>query len=170
MLQGLQGFSNMRAAAATSLCLLTVASACGDDAATPRPDAAVDAPADAPPPCLFDGPSISEGSDAPVTLSTNVLPLLEICANAECHGNRAGGLDLSAGHQYLSLVGRPAGECSDGRAYVDPGHSERSYLVDKLRGKTCQCSGERMPLGGPYLSYADIATVRRWIDEGAPND
>jgi hypothetical protein len=159
----------MRAATFPSVVLLAVASGCGADSATFSSDAGVDAPADARPPCFpLDGPFVVDGGA--VSFSGSILPLLQICANTECHGNLAGGLDLSAGHQYTSLVGQAARECSDGRLYVDPGHSERSYFVDKLRGSICHCSGERMPLGGPYLSDADIASIIMWVDEGAPNN
>jgi hypothetical protein len=128
-------------------------------------DAAVDAPA----PCFpLDGATLPDGQL--VSFSGDVLRKLDICANFECHGGLAGGLDLIMGHQYASLVGQPARECSDGRRYVDPGHSDRSYLVDKLRGSICRCSGERMPLGGPFFSDAEIAAVIAWVDEGAPNN
>jgi hypothetical protein len=63
-----------------------------------------------------------------------------------------------------------AGECSDGQLYVEPGHSERSYVIDKLRGSICHCSGARMPYGGPYFSDSDIGTIMTWIDQGAPNN
>jgi hypothetical protein len=146
---------------------------CGSNssaAADAAPDApSADAVPDAPPPCFpLDGPSEVDGS--PVSFSGRVLPLLQICAAFECHGSLAGGLDLRPGQQYSSLVGRAAGECADGRLYVDPGHSDRSYFLDKLRGSICHCQGERMPLGGPYLAPDDLAAIREWIDDGAPNN
>jgi hypothetical protein len=132
-------------------------------------DAPVDAAVDAPAPCFpLDGATSPDGE--PVSFSQDVLPKLMICANFECHGGLAGNLDLNSGHQYTSLVGKRAGECGDGRLYVDPGHSDRSYFIDKLRGSICHCAGDRMPLGGPFLTDADIAMLITWVDEGAPNN
>ena len=33
-----------------------------------------------------------------------------------------------------------------------------------------QPAGDRMPKGGPYLSSCDIAKIRIWLYEGAPNN
>jgi hypothetical protein len=159
-------FSMTRDRAVIGLLVIAITVGCSSGA-SPQPDGPVDAAIDAP--CFpLDGPSPSDG--ATVSFSGDVLPLLQICANFECHGSLAGGLDLRPGHQYMSLVGMPAGECGGGRLYVDPGHSERSYMIDKLRGSICHCAGGRMPLGGPYLAGGDMATIMTWIDQGAAND
>ena len=148
--------------------LLWALAGCDSASATP-PDAAADGAVDAPAPCFpLDGGGASDGG---VSFSADLLPFFtSICANAECHGGRAGGLDLTAGREYTSLVGVAAMECADGRRYVEPGHPESSYIVDKLRGSICRCSGERMPLGGPYFTDGEIALFMDWIAEGAPNN
>ena len=50
---------------------------------------------------------------------------------------------------------------------VAPNDAENSYLIHKLEGRT-SILGERMPLGGPYLTNDEIAGISRWINMGAP--
>ena len=147
---------------------LALLAGCDSGGNSVQPDAAPDAPpVDAA--CFPLGDAGS--ADAGVSFHTDLLPFFQnICANPECHGGLAGGLDLSAGHEYSSLVGVNAMECGGARKYVDPGHPEGSYIVDKLRGSICACMGERMPLGGPYFTDAQIALFINWIAEGAPNN
>ena len=148
--------------------LIALALGCDSGGNPLSPDAAPDAPAvDAACFPLDDGGT----ADGGVSFHTDLLPFFQnICANPECHGGLAGNLDLTAGHEYTSLVGVGALECNGARKYVDPGHPEASYVVDKLRGSICACSGERMPLGGPYFTDAQIALFISWIAEGAPNN
>ncbi len=47
---------------------------------------------------------------------------------------------------------------------VTPGNSAGSRLIERV---TNPDSGKRMPLGGKPLTDAQIATLRKWIDEGA---
>ena len=53
---------------------------------------------------------------------------------------------------------------SDSGHVIVPGHSDKSRLVRRLAAE------ERplMPYGGPPLSPGEIATIRQWIDAGAP--
>ena len=44
---------------------------------------------------------------------------------------------------------------------VKPGDPDNSLLVKKLEGDPTK--PERMPLGGPYLTAAEIDTIRAWI-------
>jgi len=92
------------------------------------------------------------------------------CAVAGCHTGAApaGGLDLSAGRAYASIVHAPAVE-SPSLARITPGDPERSYLVKKVRGDG-DISGGRMPLGGPYLSPMKIRLLIDWVRRGAPLD
>jgi len=93
-----------------------------------------------------------------------------VCAKAGCHaaGSSPSGLVLEAGQSYGNLVGRPAAENST-LDRVSPGNPDRSYLILKLRGDP-SITGERMPLGGPYLSAEQIEGIAAWIRAGAPNN
>jgi hypothetical protein len=79
-----------------------------------------------------------------------------------------GGLRLDANVAYSELVnaqsvGRPS------TVRVVPGNADASYLVHKLQGRS-DIAGDRMPLGGPYLSQTDIDVIRSWIAQGAANN
>jgi mono/diheme cytochrome c family protein len=91
-----------------------------------------------------------------------------VCAKAGCHaaGSSPSGLVLEAGQSYGNLVGRPAAE-NGSLDRVAPGNPDRSYLILKLRGDP-SISGERMPLGGPYLTSDQIEGIAAWIRAGAP--
>lgn len=53
---------------------------------------------------------------------------------------------------------------SDYGPVVTPGKSDQSRLVRRLLAK----ERPQMPYGGPPLSAAEIDTIRKWIDAGAP--
>ena len=93
-----------------------------------------------------------------------------ICAKAGCHavGSAPSGLELEAGQSYGNLVGRPANENSS-IARVAPGDPDHSYIILKLRGDP-SITGERMPLGGPYLTSDQIEGIAAWIRAGAPHN
>jgi uncharacterized protein DUF1549/uncharacterized protein DUF1553/cytochrome c len=74
-----------------------------------------------------------------------------------CHSaeRRSGGLSLTA---YAdALDGGRSG------AAIRPGDSAGSLLMMRITGEVAP----QMPLGRPALSAGEIATIRRWIDEGA---
>ena len=87
------------------------------------------------------------------------------CALSGCHGDSARP-NLSAGQAYDNIV---RVESSRGMALVAPGDPDNSYLYRKLLADA-DIEGVRMPLGGPYLTPDALATVRAWIENGAPND
>jgi mono/diheme cytochrome c family protein len=93
-----------------------------------------------------------------------------VCAKAGCHaaGSSPSGLVLEAGQSYGNLVGHPAAENSS-LARVAPGDPDHSYIILKLRGDP-SITGERMPLGGPYLTSDQIAGIAAWIRAGAPSN
>jgi mono/diheme cytochrome c family protein len=80
-----------------------------------------------------------------------------------------GALNLtSAAASYKALVGvftveQPTVE------FVSPGNAANSYLIQKLQGAVT-ISGKQMPLGGPYLSAAQITQIAQWIAAGPQND
>lgn len=94
----------------------------------------------------------------PVSYSIQVAPILALHCNG-CHG-AAGGLS-TRGYAELMAGG------SLGRSII-PGDAEGSLLVQFVEGRRGR--ERRMPLAGAPLSAAQIATIRRWIQEGASQD
>jgi hypothetical protein len=96
------------------------------------------------------------------------------CAMLSCHGAAAaGGLDLSGGAAFASLVGVPASNAvarTAGLLRVAPGDPEASFLLRKLEGTLGAGEGDPMPRVGTRLPTASIDLVRRWIAAGAPAD
>jgi mono/diheme cytochrome c family protein len=92
------------------------------------------------------------------------------CDRAGCHaaGSASGDMVLQAGRSYGEIVGRSSTE-NPSLDRVEPGDPERSYLLKKLRGDP-DITGERMPLGGPYLTRDQIDGIAAWIRAGAPNN
>lgn len=96
------------------------------------------------------------------------------CSTQACHGGLTprGNLNLEPGKAYASLVGaQPDNEAAraDGLLRVSPGNPDKSFLLTKLHPITQAAYGAQMPVGG-RLSDAQIAAVRQWIEQGAPND
>ena len=94
---------------------------------------------------------------------------------ASCHTGVGtalpGALNLtSAAASYKAMVGVLTVEVPT-VDFVAPGNPGTSYLVEKLQGSVNIAAGSKqMPLGGPYLSAAQILTVAQWITAGAQND
>ena len=94
-------------------------------------------------------------------------------ACTQCHNPQGraftAGLDLTAGVAYASLVGVASVE-RPSLLRVAAGDPANSYLIHKLEGGT-NIVGVRMPRGtGPFLTDGQILVIRRWIENGAPND
>lgn len=91
------------------------------------------------------------------------------CTAAGCHGNIAPqqGLVLTPGVAYGLTVGVASTE-QPSLMRIAPGAPLESYLYRKVTGGAI--TGDRMPLGGPYLSDERTALLRDWIRRGAPND
>ena len=90
-----------------------------------------------------------------------------------CHTDEgrtpSGGLNLKSGVAYANLVG-VASTGKPGAIRVVAGNPAGSYLVQKLEG-AADIVGLRMPRNGPpYLSDAQVALIRQWIQSGAPNN
>ncbi len=101
-----------------------------------------------------DGPSFAR----------DIAPILDV--SCSCHVGGAGGLTLGTG-AYEALVGAPS---SAGLSYVEPDDVDASYLIHKLRGTQGSVDGGgggSMPVGGS-LSDAELETVERWVEAGAP--
>lgn len=95
-------------------------------------------------------------------------------ACTSCHTNvggraPAGGLNLTGSGAHAALVNR-ASVGKAGAVLVVPGDSENSYLIHKIEGRA-GIVGQRMPrTGGPYLTDGQVLIIKRWINEGAPNN
>jgi hypothetical protein len=97
-----------------------------------------------------------------VSFASEVAPiLLEQCGN--CHGERDPEANLRMTSLETLIKGGGSGPA------VLPGKGGDSLLVKKLRGAG-GIDGQRMPLGKPPLSDAQIATISKWIDQGARID
>ena len=96
-----------------------------------------------------------------VSFAIDVAPvLLKECAG--CHGPQ----DPEANLRMTSLESLLAGGRSG--PSLAPGKGVASLLVRKLRGRDIE--GQRMPLNRRPLADDVIATIERWIDEGARLD
>ena len=79
----------------------------------------------------------------------------------KCHGpeKQKGGLRLD---QRLSLLRGGDG----GFPSLVPGNAEKSHLLERLKSEDAD---ERMPQRAEALSAAEIATIEKWVVEGAPD-
>lgn len=117
-------------------------------------------------------PTSSTGSTAAPTAGltdsfSSIQSLIFARRCTTCHGaaRREANLDLQTG-AHGNLVNRGSQQASTN--LVAPGNPDSSYLVSKLEGRST--SGSRMPQGGPFLAAEDVTIIRRWIQNGAPNN
>ncbi|HEX6097473.1 MAG TPA: hypothetical protein VF432_14180 [Thermoanaerobaculia bacterium] len=93
------------------------------------------------------------------------------CGVIGCHDplgqSSSGQLILTPGQAYAQTVNRASTEMPS-LSRIRPNDVANSYLYRKVTG--AGITGERMPLGGPPLSDAQIRLIRDWIRRGAPND
>ncbi|HXI28216.1 MAG TPA: hypothetical protein VNG89_07335 [Vicinamibacterales bacterium] len=90
-----------------------------------------------------------------------------------CHTDEgrtpSGGLNMKSGTAYSQLVS-VASTGKAGAIRVIPGNPSGSYMIQKLEG-AADIVGLRMPRNGPpYLTDAQVALIRQWIQNGAPNN
>jgi len=107
------------------------------------------------------------------TFSQQIQAQILTPACTSCHTdegrNPLGGLNLKSGSAYANLVG-VASTGKPGAIRVIAGNPSGSYLVQKLEGAP-DIVGLRMPRNGPpFLTDAQIALIRQWIQNGAPNN
>ena len=111
----------------------------------------------------------SPGTVDAVDFARDVQPIFD--ANCSCHLSFSApqGMVLQEGASYNSLVGVPS-TANSSFLRVVPGDPDASYLlvtIDDDAERVDERVGDRMPRGLPPLSGDDVATIRRWIDEGA---
>lgn len=113
----------------------------------------------------------------PVTAPATTLSQLQVTIFGPiCSGCHSGGgatlpssMNLSnAAASYAALVNVNSVEQNTVKR-VNPNDVAGSYLVRKLEGDP-SIGGQRMPLGGPFLSATTIDTVKSWINGGAQNN
>jgi hypothetical protein len=106
-----------------------------------------------------------------ISYAGNIQPIYDTsCALAGCHLGAAPafGLTLAAGESYAATVGVPSNE----RPKLDlvaPGDPDDSYLVRKIEGGP-DIAGDLMPIDAPPLDPDEIAAIRQWITECAPDN
>lgn len=117
-------------------------------------------------------PALSPGADAgTVSFARDIRPLLarEDATPGGCrpchYAGEVGAVGFQATQLDVTTLGalRKGGTGSRGQIIV-PGNPDASVLVQKLEGTAV---GGRMPLGRRAWSPEAIATLRRWISEGA---
>jgi menaquinol-cytochrome c reductase cytochrome b/c subunit len=86
------------------------------------------------------------------------------CAACHLNGVSLGGLSLAS---YASL--QKGGSEFPG-SIVKAGDHAHSLLWEKVQPSAPWPGGSRMPLGGPYLSTAQVQTIANWIDQGAKDN
>lgn len=117
----------------------------------------------APSPPAASGPTFSQQIQAQI--------LNPACVSCHTDEGRtpAAGLNLRSGTAHGQLVG-VASSRKPGAVRVIAGNPSGSYLVQKLEGAP-DIVGLRMPLTGPpFLTDAQVALIRLWIQNGAPNN
>jgi hypothetical protein len=116
---------------------------------------------------------------ARVSFRHDVAPLfITSCGTASCHGgDRPPRLssEIEPSALRAALVGVSSEELP-AHAYVKPGDTRDSYLVEKIEGRLvdAHCAdgdcGARMPSRSPPLPEAAQTTIRLWIAQGAPDN
>jgi hypothetical protein len=106
-----------------------------------------------------------------VSFSRDVVPILKRrCVMCHLSGREPGGLQLHPKAAWGSLVGVPSEEAPLRR--VEPGRPDDSYLVRKIEGThlDVEGSGEKMPFDGRPLAPEQVELIRRWVEQGAPDN
>ena len=146
--------------------------ACGETGPTPATVTVSDGMT-ATAPTLAVGPRPAE-----MLLSCDVQPILQrTCAAAGCHGTTKTptipDMEFTSAEKTFQTTVNVRSIQQPSVDRVEPGMSAQtaSYLICKIEA-TCPLRGTtaRMPLGGPFLSVAQIDTIKQWIDAGAKNN
>ena len=104
------------------------------------------------------------------SFTADVLPIFEKrCSVGGCHSfvTRQAGLSLTATDAYSLLVGVPA-TLQPARLRVQPSQPNQSWLVTMISADDgARQNYSRMPLATQPLTPNQIATIVRWIEQGA---
>ena len=123
--------------------------------------------------CGDDSPAAPTNTAPTVTFSTQIQQQILNPACVSCHTDEgrtpASGLNLRSGVSHSQLVG-VASVGKAGAVRVIAGNASGSYLIQKLEGAS-DIVGLRMPRNGPpFLTTEQVALIRQWITNGAPNN
>jgi len=124
--------------------------------------------------CSSSSSSPSSPSPTPtVTFSTQIQQQIFNPACTACHTDDgrtpSSNLNLKSGVSISNLV-NVASVGKAGAVRVIAGNPSGSYLIQKLEG-AADIVGLRMPRNGPpYLTTEQVALIRQWIQNGAPNN
>ena len=104
------------------------------------------------------------------SFSSNVAPIFEKrCATGGCHSiaTHQAGLTLDPSVAYDAIVG-VSSALRPSELRVRPGEPNRSWLVTMISADDAARQGySRMPLATQPLTPNQIATIVRWIEQGA---
>ena len=104
------------------------------------------------------------------SFAANVVPIFEKrCSIGGCHSlaTQQAGLVLTANEAYASLVGVPSTRVPP-TVRVSPSQPTLSWLVAMIEDDDAARRGySRMPLASHPLTDNQIATIVRWIEQGA---
>lgn len=95
----------------------------------------------------------------PRSFTRDIVPLFDGCAGEICHNFASGAI--------RGEIGVLVDQCCDEITVIDPGHPERSYLVDKLSGTNLCMDSRQMPLDQAPFTPDQIQAVSDWICQGA---
>jgi mono/diheme cytochrome c family protein len=123
--------------------------------------------------CGKDSPAAPSTPSNTVIFSTQIQQQIFDSACVTCHTDQgrtpASSLNLRSGVAHSQLVG-VASVGKAGAIRVIAGNASGSYLIQKLEGAS-DIVGLRMPrTGPPFLTDAQVALIRQWITNGAPNN
>src|SRR5580765_8203292 len=99
---------------------------------------------------------------ADVSYFKDVLPILRAKNCTGCHQPAKQGGDYVMTEFAALLKGGESGS-----AAVVPGKPEKSYLIEQITPASGKAA---MPKDAPPLSDTELATIRKWIEQGAKND
>ena len=132
-------------------------------------------------PAACGGDDAGDSSDADATPAATATPaaidasfthirddiLIPSCGFSSCHGSGTAGLTIDESSTYEDLVGAASLELPD-MLRVAPNDVDASYLIWKLEDRE-GIIGDEMPPGS-LLPEESLASIRAWIEAGAPND
>jgi mono/diheme cytochrome c family protein len=123
-------------------------------------------------------PAAGDTSATPISFANQIQPIFTSKC-IQCHavggvgydgtGGANGGLDLTTGNSYASIVDVAAFQKPTVSPFfrVTPGNPDCSYLIQKISSSTPK-EGGKMPLAQTALSDAEINLIKQWIQHGAP--